>query len=62
MPTTTTATLSKHAIQQINSLGGPPIPTGLPNANLKVLMENRAAADAALSSYRIAAALASRHH
>jgi hypothetical protein len=52
--------LSDNAIQQINSLGGPPLPTGVSNQTLKVIMENIAASEAALSSCRVAVAMAIR--
>jgi hypothetical protein len=53
-------TLPDAAIHQINSLGGPPLPTGVPNSSLKVIMENIAASQAPLSSCMVAVALASR--
>lgn len=34
----------EEAIHQINSLGGPPLPTGVSAARLKVILENRRAA------------------
>ena len=37
---------SEEAISQINSLGGPPLPMGVSAAKLKVILENRRAADA----------------
>jgi hypothetical protein len=52
--------LSDAAIQQINSLGGPPLPMGVSPQQLKVIMENVAASQSPLSSCRIAIALASR--
>lgn len=60
MPTTTPAMLSDSAIQQINSLGGPPLPSGVPVSMLKVIMENIAASQAPTSSCRVAQSLASR--
>lgn len=59
MPPTTT--MSDAAIMQINSLGGPPLPTGVSPTALKVIMENIAAAQAQTSASRVAAALALRH-
>lgn len=55
------ASLPDTAIHHINSLGGPPLPTGVPTTMLKVIMENRAASEAPISSCRVAVALASRH-
>ncbi|WP_373533096.1 hypothetical protein [Vampirovibrio sp.] len=54
--------MSDNAIQQINSLGGPALPTGVSSQTLKVIMENIAASDAALSSCRVAVAMAVRKH
>ena len=54
-------TLSDSAIQQINSLGGPPLPTGVSTPMLKVIMENIAASEAPLSTCRVAMAMACRH-
>jgi hypothetical protein len=62
MPTKTSTMLPDSAIQQINSLGGPPLPAGVPVSMLKVIMENIAASEAPTSSCRIAVALASRSH
>lgn len=53
--------LSDIAIDQINSLGGPPLPTGVPNHLLKVMLENMAASQTATSSSRIAGALVQRN-
>lgn len=60
MPTLTPMSLTDAAIQQINSLGGPPLPTGVSMAKLKIILENRAASESPLSSCRIAEALATR--
>jgi hypothetical protein len=38
--------LSREAIEQINSLGGPELPMGVSVEQLKVILENRRAADA----------------
>lgn len=54
------AVLSDVSIAQINSLGGPALPTGAPVSDLKVIMENIAATQASLPNLRIAAAMASR--
>jgi response regulator of citrate/malate metabolism len=45
------------AIQQINALGGPQLPTGVSTATLKVIMENIAASQAVTSRYKISAVL-----
>jgi hypothetical protein len=37
--------LSREAIDQINSLGGPPLPVGVSTTRLKVILENRRASD-----------------
>jgi hypothetical protein len=50
------------AIHLINSLGGPPLPTGVPPKMLNVIMENFAASQAPASSCRVAAALAGHRH
>jgi hypothetical protein len=61
MANSNTLLLAESAIQQINSLGGPPLPAGVSTTVLKVILENRAAAAQALpSSSRIAGALALR--
>ena len=62
MPQTPMKFMSDSAIQQINSLGGPALPTGVSSQTLKVIMENIAASDAALSSCRVAMAMAIRNH
>jgi hypothetical protein len=62
MPQTPMKFISDSAIQQINSLGGPALPTGVSSQTLKVIMENIAASDAALSSCRVAVAMAIRNH
>lgn len=54
MPLPNQTVLPDTSIQQINSLGGPPLPTGVSTKTLKVILENRAAADTQLSSCRIA--------
>jgi hypothetical protein len=59
MPTSLSI-LSDVAIQQINSLGGPPLPLGVSPQNLKVIMENVSASQSPLSSCRVAMALAAR--
>jgi hypothetical protein len=56
-----TQLLSNSAIQQINSLGGPPLPMGASPTTLKVILENRAASQSPPSSCRIAMAIATRH-
>lgn len=61
MPTLTPMSISDAAIHQINSLGGPPLPTGVSSSMLKVIMENRAASESPLSSCRVAVALATRN-
>jgi len=53
--------LSDAAIQQINSLGGPPLPLGVSPQKLRVIMENVSSAQSTLSSLRVATALATRH-
>lgn len=60
MSKATVLRMSDHAIQQINSLGGRPLPTGVSSQTLKVIMENMAASDTALSSCRVAVAMATR--
>ena len=60
MPTLAHMSLPDAAIHQINRLGGPPLPTGVPTSSLKVIMENIAASQAPLSSCLVAVALASR--
>lgn len=62
MPKPPMTFLSDHAIQQINSLGGPALPTGVSSQTLKVIMENIAASESALSSCRVAVAMATRRH
>jgi hypothetical protein len=54
--------LSDAAIQQINSLGGPPLPTGISAKTFKVILENRSASEAQMSNYHIASKLATRRH
>ncbi len=53
--------LSDTAIQQINSLGGPPLPFGVSPEQLRVVMENVAASQSPLSSCRVAIAMATRY-
>jgi hypothetical protein len=53
--------LSDTAIQQINSLGGPPLPLGVSPQKLRVIMENVSASQVSLSNLRIATALSARH-
>lgn len=53
--------LSDDAIQQINSLGGPPLPLGVSPQKLRVIMENVAAAQTQLSSCRVATAMVARY-
>lgn len=60
MPKSPITFIPDAVIQQINSLGGPTLPTGVSNQTLKVIMENIAASEAALSSCRVAWAMASR--
>ncbi|WP_303672705.1 hypothetical protein [Vampirovibrio chlorellavorus] len=60
MPKSPITFMPDSAIQQINSLGGPALPTGVSSQTLKVIMENRAASEAALSSCRVALAMAGR--
>lgn len=60
MPKTPMKFLSDSVINQINSLGGPPLPTGMSSQTLRVIMENRAASEAALSTCRVAVAMATR--
>jgi hypothetical protein len=45
MPYAAALRFPEEAIHQINSLGGPPLPTGVSAARLKVILENRRAAD-----------------
>lgn len=52
--------LSENAIHQINSLGGPPLPTGVSTTTLKVILENRAASQTIPSLCRIAEAMLAR--
>jgi len=54
MPTPNRTVLSDAAIDQINSLGGAPLPTGVSVKTLKVILENRAASEAELLCYRLA--------
>lgn len=49
--------LSDIIIEQINSLGGPPLPLGLPVPLLKVAMENVTASRTAPVSCRVASTL-----
>ena len=51
MPQPNKTMLSDSAIQQINSLGGAPLPTGISAKTLKVILENRCAAETQLSNY-----------
>ena len=60
MPITMPTFVPDSTIQQINSLGGPPLPTGVSMTTLKVILENRAAAQAPVSSCRVALALTNR--
>lgn len=60
MLTKTRSALPDTAIDQINSLGGPPLPAGVSLPTLKVIMENIAASEAPKSSCRIALSMASR--
>ncbi len=60
MPTKPLVALSATAIEQINSLGGPPLPTGISAPALNILMENMAAAQAPPSLCRVAASFAAR--
>jgi hypothetical protein len=62
MPQPNKTMLSDAAIQQINSLGGPPLPTGISAKTLKVILENRCASEAQMSNYHIASKLATRRH
>lgn len=62
MPQKQSNTLSKLAITQINTLGGPPLPTGVSRMTLKVIMENVASAEAIVNNYRVYAALESWRH
>jgi len=58
MPKTITRPVpTDMAIAQINSLGGPPLPTGMSAPTLQVILENRSAAQVAQAGYRIANAL-----
>ena len=52
--------LSDIAVQQINSLGGPPLPLGVSMQTLKIIMENVAASQVPTSTLQVALALASR--
>lgn len=52
--------LSDVAIQQINSLGGPPLPMGVSPQKLKVIMENVAASQSPFNRCRVALTLVSR--
>lgn len=58
MSKTSTLFLPDSAIRQINSLGGPPLPTGVSTQTLKVIMENRAASTTALFNCKMAVSLA----
>jgi hypothetical protein len=60
MPIKTPSALPDAAIQQINSLGGPPLPAGVSLPTLKVIMENIAASEALRSSCRVALSFATR--
>jgi hypothetical protein len=60
MLTKTRPSLPDVAIEQINSLGGPPLPAGVSLPTLKVIMENIAASEAPTSSCRVALSYASR--
>jgi hypothetical protein len=60
MPKPNKTILPDSAIQQINSLGGPPLPTGISAKTLKVILENRAAAEAHPSSCRMANQMTAR--
>jgi hypothetical protein len=60
MPTKTPSALSDAAIQQINSLGGPPLPAGVSLPTLKVIMENIASSETLRSSCRVALSLITR--
>jgi hypothetical protein len=54
------ATVSNVAIFQINSLGGPELPTGLSFAELRVVLENRRAADSPFGSVMAASQMAAQ--
>lgn len=54
MPNATAPSVPDACIHLINSLGGPPLPTGTPVPILKVIMENQAAAQAQRSRLRLA--------
>ncbi|HEY9746993.1 MAG TPA: hypothetical protein V6C99_12335 [Oculatellaceae cyanobacterium] len=54
--------LPDSVIHQINSLGGPPLPTGISAKTLKVILENRASAEAKLYNCHVATKLATRRH
>jgi hypothetical protein len=45
MPKPNKTILPDSAIQQINSLGGPPLPTGISAKTLKVILEIRPVAE-----------------
>jgi hypothetical protein len=59
MPTSPSL-LSDVAIQQINSLGGPPLPMGVSPEQLKVIMENVSASQSPFNSCKAALTLVSR--
>lgn len=62
MPKPNKTILSDSAIEQINSLGGPPLPTGISAKTLKVILENRAASETQLTNCRMATRVAARRH
>ncbi len=54
MPNAIAPAIPDACIQLINSLGGPPLPTGTPVPILKVILENQAASQAQRSRLRLA--------
>lgn len=57
MPKNKNKHMSDAAVHLINSLGGPPLPTGVPASALNVIIENIAASQAAPSTCRVASSL-----
>lgn len=60
MPYAASLAPSEDAILQINSLGGPPLPSGVTTAALKIILENRRASQTPSVARLIASELAIR--
>ena len=62
MPQNKPKYLPDAAIHLINSLGGPPLPTGVTAPTLNVIIENISASHTVTSSCRVATSLAIRRY